>query len=108
MLIELQVEVTRMVEMAIRAARENDEQAAWDVVNNKSWIEQQVEQLHLYQAERLATEDERRPEIFRLEMSLVNSLKRIYNLSKRMARLFITPAVGSSSRAPDERDPRSA
>jgi phosphate:Na+ symporter len=102
MLVELRGEVGHSIDSAIAAIRDQDEVAAQDVMTRKDRINQQIRMVLHHQAERLAVEDTRRPEVFRLEMSLVECLKRIYSLCRRMARLQLpaTAVSSSSTRSP--------
>jgi phosphate:Na+ symporter len=73
-----------------QAIVENDQLAAQEVIRMKSDINQLVEELLITQAEEHMKPGEKRLiEITRLENELIDSLKRIYSLSKRISKLVI-------------------
>jgi phosphate:Na+ symporter len=84
--------VTRSVELAVQAIRDNDQRAAESVLMLKGKIQQQSEQLIGRKASRLSAEDPDYLNLVRLQMSFVDQLRRIYTLAKRIARVAL-PAV---------------
>ncbi len=90
---ELFVTVQRALELAIRAIQDEDEVAAQEVLMLKEEVNARVEEALSHQAKRLASDDGNRVEIFRFEMEAVEQLKRIYTLTKRMAKTILPDAI---------------
>jgi phosphate:Na+ symporter len=84
--------ITRSVELAVQAVRDNDQRAAESVLMMKSTIQQQSEQMLGRKASRLATEDPDYLNLVRLQMSFIDHMRRIYTLAKRIAKVAL-PAV---------------
>lgn len=72
---------------------ENDEIAAQDILHMKDDINQLVLEALQLQAQRLKTEGADNIDITKFENELIDSMKRIYSLTKRIARLALPPAV---------------
>lgn len=72
---------------SVNAIRRNDDQLAEGVMRAKREINALLEQVLEHQAERLSQCTETRLASFRIQMEWVEVLKRIYTLSKRIARL---------------------
>ncbi len=85
--------VSRSLEAAVRAVRDEDETAAEDVIRMKDEIHRLVARALEHQAAMLAAEDSQRLTIFRLEMEAVDKLKRIYALAKRIAKGMLPTAI---------------
>jgi phosphate:Na+ symporter len=94
---QLYAAVDRGLESAIRGIRDDDPRAAQDVLALKSEIKTRLERVLQHQAVRLGVEDPKRPTIFRVEMAIVDGLKRIYTLSKRIAKMTLPAELRSSS-----------
>jgi len=93
MLTGLYATVIESVEHAVRAVRDNDQRAAESVQLLKDSIREQSERLLARKAERLTAEDPDYLELIRLEMSFVDQMRRIYTLSKRIAKDILPPAL---------------
>jgi phosphate:Na+ symporter len=71
----------------VNAIRRGDDQLAEKVLNAKRELNSLLDVVLAHQAERLMDQDPKRMVVFRYEMEWVESLKRIYNHSKRVAKL---------------------
>jgi len=71
----------------VNGIRRNDDALAHKVLSAKREINSQLNSVLAHQAERLAEQNPTRLRIFRYEMEWVEQLKRIYTLSKRIAKL---------------------
>ncbi len=72
---------------SVNAIRREDTQLAESVLNAKREINVLLESILELQAQRLSQATEKRLDIFRVQMEWVEALKRIYTLSKRIAKL---------------------
>jgi phosphate:Na+ symporter len=95
MLTELHAVVTKALAFAVQAVRDEDQRAAQEVVALKGEVDRRVDEALAHQAGMLAEEDPKRVAIFRLEMELVEKLKRIHTLSKRIARGVLPEELAS-------------
>ncbi len=93
MLQQLHASVTKSVELAVQAVRDNDQQAAESVLVMKDTLRKQSEQLLERKATRLTADDPDYINLVRLEMSFVDQMRRIYTLAKRIARVALPPAL---------------
>jgi phosphate:Na+ symporter len=93
MLQELYVSVTKSVELAVQAVRDNDQQAAASVLMMKDTLREQSEQLLERKAMRLVADDPDYLALVRLEMSFVDQMRRIYTLAKRIAKVTLPPVI---------------
>ena len=78
---------------SLAAVRNNDQRAAQDVVARKDEINQMVERALEHQARRLVAEEADRLTHHRVEMEIIDKMKRIYTLSKRIARRVLPAPV---------------
>jgi phosphate:Na+ symporter len=88
--------VDRGLDAAIRGIRDDDPSAVEQVLSLRTEVETRHERVLQHQAARLGASDPMRPTIFRAEMAIVDGLKRIYTLSKRIARMNTPPERSSS------------
>ena len=95
---DLYERVCASVEDAVRAVADDDETRARDVIAMKAEINRQIAEALDYQAERVAPTTPDLIAVFRMEDEFIDSLKRIYSLSKRLAKLFL-PTVVSAKEA---------
>jgi len=86
---QLYTSVDRGLEAAIRGIRDDDPGAAREVLALKPEIALRLERALQHQAVRLGAQDPKRPTIFRVEMAIGDGLKRIYTLSKRIAKMSL-------------------
>ena len=81
------------VRAAVRSITEESETAAQEVLSLRGEVSRQIEEVMEHQASKLSPDDPQRLDKFRLETGLVDSLKRIYTLAKRIARIEIPKVV---------------
>ena len=86
---ELGGQVREAIANAVRSIAEDDRGRAEAVLDMKAEIDQQVDRVLRHQAGKLAPDDLKRLEIFRFEMGVVDDVKRLYTLAKRMAKLTL-------------------
>ena len=89
--------VEEAVADTIRAIRESDENAAASVLGLKDEIRRLADEALTRQAERLAVREAAHLTTVRLEMELLDKLRRIYTLAKRVARDFVPEEVASGA-----------
>jgi phosphate:Na+ symporter len=82
---------------AIRAIRENDETAAAEVIALKDDIRHMADEALAHQSKRIAVKGAGHLELVRLEMELLDNLRRIYTLAKRIAKEFVPEEVAASA-----------
>ncbi len=90
---DMYVTIGRSVELAVKAVRDGDQRAAEDVVNMKADVARSVEAFLSRKSERIGTQDENYLASARAEMSLVDKLRRIYTLAKRIAKVVLPEPV---------------
>jgi phosphate:Na+ symporter len=93
MLADLHESISLALETAIRAIVENNQRAAQDVIALRGKIDVQIQAALRRQAESLARSDETRLATLNIEFEMIDKLKRIYTLSKRIARLLVPKEV---------------
>ncbi|MGB5834952.1 MAG: Na/Pi cotransporter family protein [Thiohalocapsa sp.] len=93
MLIELYEATVESVERAVQAVRNDDQQAAESVVMMKDSLRQKADRLLSRKAERLSADDLGYIELVRMQMSFVDQMRRIYTLSKRVAKSVLPPVL---------------
>ncbi len=92
-LVEIYGKVSDSVELAVQAVLENDQHAAESVLLMKDDIRDLSERLVARKAEQLAATDPDYINLVRLEMSFVEQMRRIYTLSKRVAKGVVPPVL---------------
>jgi len=90
--------VCKSVHSAIGAISEVDQNKALEVINMKAEINSLIANALQFQAQRVAPTTPDLIATFRMEDEVIDSLKRIYDLSKRLAKLML-PAVVSTKEA---------
>jgi phosphate:Na+ symporter len=93
MLVDFHATVVESVELAVQAIRDNDQRAAESVLMMKDVIREHSEKLLARKAERLTVEDPDYLELVRIEMSFVDQMRRIYTLTKRIAKVVLPPVL---------------
>jgi len=88
-------EVRAAVKLAVDAIAELDESKALEVIQMKSTINGLIDGALEYQQERIAPTEPQLITLFRLEDEVIDALKRIYSLSKRLANLLLPEAVAA-------------
>ena len=86
MLIGLFSTVSQALNASVQAIRDNNQQAAQEVVALKEMVNYQINEALAHQAGRLVEDEPTRIALFRMEMDSVDSLKRVHTLAKRIAR----------------------
>jgi len=84
---EMYQPVERSLAAAIRAVRDADPTAAQEVLALRPEVDSRMERFIQHQAVRLGAGDPHRPTIFQVEMQVMDGLKQIYTLAKRIARV---------------------
>jgi phosphate:Na+ symporter len=95
MLTELGQVVTKGLEFTIEAIRDDNQNIAQEVVALKEEVDRRIADALAHQARKLSEEDRSRITIFRLEMELLEALKRIHTLSKRTARSVLPAEIAA-------------
>lgn len=95
MLRELGEVVGKGLDLTIEAIRDDNQTIAQEVVALKGEVDRRITDALAHQARRLSNEDGRRVLIFRLEMELLEALKRIHTLSKRIARSVLPDEIAA-------------
>lgn len=85
--------ICRAVDIAIEAIGEVDASKASTVLDMKTEINGLVEDALRFQAQDVAGAESELLEVIRIEDEIIDGLKRIYSLAKRLARLLLPPAV---------------
>ena len=85
------------LENALNRVRVHRRQAAESVLLLDQMVRTQSESLLSRKATRLSAEDPGYLELVRLEMGLVDQLRRIYSLAKRIARVTLPPAIAQKA-----------
>jgi phosphate:Na+ symporter len=91
----LYLRVCASVENAVQAVADGDEGRARDVIAMKLEINRLIDEALRYQAERVAPTTPDLVTTFRMEDEFIDSLKRIYSLSKRLAKLQLPSVVAA-------------
>jgi phosphate:Na+ symporter len=73
--------------------RDNDQRAAGAVLMLKDTIRDQAEQLLSRKATQLVVQDPDYLNLVRLQMSFVDQMRRIYTLTKRIAKVALPPVL---------------
>ncbi len=87
--------VCKAVNLAVEAIDEMSEAKALEVIQMKSTIKGLINDALEYQQDRIAPTEPQLVTIFRLEDEIIDSLKRIYSLSRRIANLLLPEAVAA-------------
>jgi phosphate:Na+ symporter len=90
---EIYLSVVAAFEHAVKAIQDNDQQAAESALMMKSTIREQTESFLGWKAARLSADDPDYLELVRLQMSFVDQMRRIYTLTKRIAKVALPPAL---------------
>ena len=93
MLVDFYTSVVKSVELAVQAVRDNDQRAAESVLMMKDDIRKHAELLLARKAVRLTVDDPDYLALVRLEMSFVDQMRRIYTLTKRIAKVVLPPVL---------------
>jgi phosphate:Na+ symporter len=97
MLTELYDSTVKAVELAVQSIRDNDQHAAESVMILKSAFREQSDRLLGRKAARLSAEDPDYLTLVRLQMGFVDQMRRIYTLSKRIAKVALPSAIAQQA-----------
>jgi len=97
MLTELYDSTLKAVELAVKSIRDNDQRAAESVLMLKGVFREQSERLLGRKAARLSAEDPDYLALVRLQMGFVDQMRRIYTLSKRIAKASLPEAIAQQA-----------
>ena len=81
--------VTEAFDKLVGAIKNNDESAAAEVISSKEQIQHIVDDILKNQASRISVQTSKHLLLVRLELEMVDQLRRIYTLTKRIAKEFI-------------------
>ena len=95
LLVSFYTTIVESVDAAVKAIRDNDQRAAETVLMLKESVRAQSEALLARKAQRLTGDDREYLALVRIEMSAVDQLRRIYTLSKRIAKVVLPPALAN-------------
>jgi phosphate:Na+ symporter len=90
-------QVIQAVNGVIKAICETDETAAAGVMAQKDEIRRLADEALRHQSERIAVQEPQHLKLVQLEMELLEHLRRIYTLAKRVARDFVPKEVASNA-----------
>ena len=96
-LTELYDSTVKSVELAVKAVRDNDQNAAESVLMMKNVFREQSERLLGRKAARLSASDPDYLALVRLQMGLVDQMRRIYTLSKRIAKVTLPSVIAQQA-----------
>jgi phosphate:Na+ symporter len=94
---DLGEKVVLAVGTLIRAIRENDENAAAEVIALKDEIRHIADAALQRQTERIAVREPQQLALIQLEMEIMEHLRRIYTLAKRVAKEFVPAEVAGNA-----------
>jgi len=97
MLTELYESTLKAVELAVQSIRDNDQNAAESVLMLKGAFREQSERLLGRKAARLSADDPDYLALVRLQMGFVDQMRRIYTLSKRVAKATLPPVIAQQA-----------
>jgi phosphate:Na+ symporter len=93
----LAVKVGEAIAGVITAVRDNDETAAAGVIALKEDIRHMADEALQQQSQRIAVKEAGHIELVQLEMELLDNLRRIYTLAKRIAKDFVPEEVAGNA-----------
>ena len=93
MFTDLHASVCRATALAVEAVRDDDQQAAQQVMHMKTAIQEQAERLLARESAGLRPDDADYLTVARLQMSLLDKQRQIYTLAKRIAKVALPEAL---------------
>jgi phosphate:Na+ symporter len=90
---ELYKEVYIAVDLAVKSIRDADQQAASQVISKKASIRELSEKLLARESEAMGLDQAAALASARIEISLIDKLRRTYRLARRIAKIGLPPAV---------------
>jgi len=97
LVLDLADKVGFAVDQIIQAVREDDETAAEEVITLRGEVHKIADDFLVRQSERLGIKDAEHLNLVRLEMELLNKLRNIYTLTKRIAKDFVPDEIASKA-----------
>ena len=97
LLLDLGNKVQLSIENVVKAVREDDEKAAEEVILIKDEVRRLAEEFLAHQTQRIGISDGGRLAQLRLELELLDKLRRIYTLAKRVAKDFVPEEVANKA-----------
>jgi phosphate:Na+ symporter len=94
---DLADKVSQAIEDVIRSVRENDEKAAENVIAVKDEIRRIAEEFLVHQSQRMGVKEDRHLALVRLELELLDKLRQMYTLAKRIAKELVPDEVASKA-----------
>ena len=94
---DLADKVSQAIEDVIRSVRENDEKAAENVIAVKDEIRRIAEEFLVHQSQRMGVKEDRHLALVRLELELLDKLRQMYTLTKRIAKELVPDEVASKA-----------
>ena len=94
---ELADRIRQAVQQVVRSIRDSDEQAAADVIAVKDDIRRLADQALARQSQRIGVAETRNIELIRVEFEVLDNLRRIYTLAKRIAKDFVPEEVAEKA-----------
>ena len=94
---DLADKVYQAIEDVIRSVRENDQKAAENVIAVKDEIRRIAEEFLAHQSRRIGVKEDRHLALLRLELELLDKLRQMYTLAKRIAKEFVPDEVASKA-----------
>ena len=95
LLVAFYTTIVESVEAAVKAIRDNDQRAAETVLMMKDSVRIQSESLLARKAQHLTGDNQDYLALVRLEMSFVDQMRRMYTLSKRIAKVALPPVLAN-------------
>ena len=89
--------VAHAISRVIHAVREEDEMAAEEVISVKDEIRRIADEFLILQSQRIGVQGREHLDLVRLEMELLDKLRSIYTLTKRIAKDFVPYEVASKA-----------
>jgi len=95
--VNLADKIAHAIDQVIQAVREEDETAAEEVIILKDEVRRIADEFLLRQSERIGIQDSGHLGLVRLELELLDKLRGIYTLTKRIAKDFVPDEVASKA-----------
>jgi phosphate:Na+ symporter len=90
---ELYKAVYRSVDLAVKSIRDDDQQAAAQVIHKKEGIRNLAEGLLAQESQCLGCEEKDTLELARIEISFIDKMRRIHRLARRIAKIASPPEL---------------
>ena len=97
LLYDLKEKLVSAINDLITAVREGDERAAENVITLRHEVRRLADEFIARQSERIAGREGPQADLIRLEMELLDKMRRIYTLAKRVAKEFVPKEVAAKT-----------